>query len=871
MIIDDNENNISYFVLKDSKGNEVHEIEVYLYANIENYHCESDGRLSKYTISPKLPSGLSLSYDGILSGLTNKPLNNTVFTITATGYDTYSLNFTMRVVPCIYGPSTKIELNGDANITLIHDSTVIYDEFVSIRIGLCIPLTDYTYEVICTRLSRDYDCMIAITSENNHHYKLITADLDKKQTGILIMIETAPPKLSILPFQAVPNSLFHLHYDCEGIQYVTQVIPPIGEISVEYHEASIQFQNVPSGIHHLQLVSNNSMGIGTVNFTLAVNTCPDGMTKLDFSRERSDYNNERLEIFDPSNTLVYSTSLRMDTVPQAFFCLEEGKPYHFHMYGLKNSGWIERFPLRIFNSKGDVAHFFMHGNLKESWRHFYFNTLIPYNSSFAFSKQTPSSNWLSKKFKEKWQEGHSASFGNFDSSNHLYLRHTFNIDDLIHYSHFFIDLQYANQVTVYMNEVPLIQTQQPQEISNHRYHLPLSYLQQGTNILAIDIFNTNSSSILAPIVFDITLFMSTSQSFELSTGGSVSSIQPFNDPNHPVEYAFDSNEKTFWNVTGYPASLDYHFSYHEKRCINTILLHQSLYDTPSTFRIEGIEDDNSTTVLYSLSSSIFMTEHSYDLIQFDNTHFYSTYRIVFENSVHSIPMGLSIIKLMYTIPLSCQKRLGISSTALHTSVYKNCKFYQVGKKHIECIEQDNQAFWNDDTSACRSHFPHKPNSFIDSTIMIEGLNIDNFETIKEKLIEIITKHIIVLEEEINFVMLRDISTENAYITEITMRFTVDYRVGDYVHFRLIESFIPSFSQYIQSINPKYSGSFIGEPKLYNPVNWVIVTLVCLLILALLILVIIYVIVRRKPSRSTRKLRKEEKRELLDNYAYIVCF
>ena len=104
-----------------------------------------------------------------------------------------------------------------------------------------------------------------------------------------------------------------------------------------------------------------------------------------------------------------------------------------------------------------------------------------------------------------------------------------------------------------------------------------------------------------------------------------------------------------------------------------------------------------------------------------------------------------------------------------------------------------------------------------------------------------------------------------------MRFTVDYRVGDYVHFRLIESFIPSFSQYIQSINPKYTGSFIGEPKLYSPINWVIVILVCLLILVILIPVIIYAVVRRKPSRSTRKLRKEEKRELLDNYAYIVCF
>ena len=91
-----------------------------------------------------------------------------------------------------------------------------------------------------------------------------------------------------------------------------------------------------------------------------------------------------------------------------------------------------------------------------------------------------------------------------------------------------------------------------------------------------------------------------------------------------------------------------------------------------------------------------------------------------------------------------------------------------------------------------------------------------------------------------------------------MRYTVDYRVGDYVHFRLIESFIPSFSQYIQLINPKYTGSFIGEPKLYSPINWVIVIMVCLLILAILIPVIIYVVVRRKPQDQQENCVKKRK-------------
>lgn len=238
-MIDGEENNITNFVLKDSKGHEVHDLEVYLYADIGSYHCEADGRVTKYTIEPSLPNGLSFSYDGILTGTTYTPMNETVFTITANGYEYYYYEFTMRVVPCKYGPVTLIGMNGDANITLTLNSEVVFDRFVSIRTGMCIPMADFNYDITCTHLSRDHILNIGFTNELGHHIQKVSVELNERQTGILSLIETAPPKLAILPFQAVPHSLFQIHYECIGVQYETHIEPAIGNVLIVYNEGVI--------------------------------------------------------------------------------------------------------------------------------------------------------------------------------------------------------------------------------------------------------------------------------------------------------------------------------------------------------------------------------------------------------------------------------------------------------------------------------------------------------------------------------------------------------------------------------------------------------------------------------------------------------
>lgn len=851
----------------DEDGNEVEEIVATKGMFVGKFYLKlSSEKIKDSSIYPDLPSGMYFNkYDGWFHGVPtvlSEKIDYFISVNTTLG-NTANCTISLAIEACPYGSVKRMRVSRVGNITLSdNDKTVFQGVSEHEYQYFCLPEKEYQYSVTCMDVSLQH-CMFIFVDEDNHFFLVKRFLLGTTISGTVMLAETRPPSLLIQPIVTTKA----IHYRCEGVQHSTWV-EGVDGIRVDASEGILDFSNVPSGVYNLQLVSNNTVGIDRLNFTLAVNECPTNMIQLHV------YHNRAFEFLDfyQDDQMIYGTLESFTSTIDAALCIQSGARYHFHTYGFNGRMWAEQNPLYIQDSFGTIAEF--RSSLVEEERNFYYLLAVPPKSKILFTKKTPEENWAMPRYKAKWSEGVSNEWGDYESNKHVYFRKTFNLASVDHYSFFYVDVSTDDLASIYVNGIEAVKLLQVNNTHHQRVRLPQSILKEGENVIAVDLMLNPSKVNATSIFFDFNLFMVSSQSIQVSGDGFAMSHQPGIDEEHTVQNAFDFNEKTYWNVTGYPASVDYFFPQSQKLVVNSLMIHQSYNDTPSSLRIEGIQDDNATVVLYSHKSRVFMTENLYEYITFNNTQRYHGYRIVFEDSVNHIPIGLCDIRLMYKEPLVCNKRFMLDEAPVGTVIYKNCPIYQVGKKQLQCVEQDYSPVWVDDRTACVSRYPRKPNSFVLSTVTLRGVSSQHFKDIEEKLVELITKNVIVLKEDISFVMLKDLSTSEYNSVQITILFIVDYRIGDYIDYYLKEKFSPKFASLVfEYLGPKYDGYVDGEPKLINPINWVTLLIVLLILLLLVSLITIYVLIRGKSTKNPKKLNRkltkkqnktEEKQVLLED-------
>ena len=845
------------FVMIDKSGKEVKDIVLYLDTNLDKYYCKVSEYVHEYTVDPPLPNRFSLGRDGILVSNPGELLEKTQYTIWANlGTTKVSCNITIAVINCPYDKIYKFDVRSEANVTYTSGERVIYQGLVkNDYVSFCLPYTDYDYTITCLRgIWSSDECLAQFTTTKKQYFKIFEILVGETQSGSVSYVETKPPVLTIKPFITLNSNTNAEVYDCEGAEYNTVVEPSYSWIQVIMDERKLQFTSPPAGVYELSLVSTNSIGSSRVSFTLAVNQCPQGMERINLLRDRSGQNNEFIEVYENGNKL-YATEDASQTAIDAMICVKPNTPYFFHMYGHRDSGWLERIPLVISDDAGTIAEYNIPRGKQEENRNFYYASLVPLNSKLQFTKSTPADNWIMPRFKETWKEAQTENWGSFEANEHLYIRKSFT-PNLDHYSQLFVDLKTDNYATVYLNgrEIGGIKEITPSHYQ--RFLIPLSYIEKE-NLVAVDVKKAPEQVNATSISFDLKVFAVSSMNIQQSVGGTPVSSQAAEDPKYSVMNAFDMKEDTYWNVTAYPASVDYFFSNSQKRVANMLMIHKAYSDSISSMRIEGIRDDNSTVILHTLKSKVFTTEKLFEYVRFDNNDFYRGYRLVIENSAHSTPMGLCDIRFMFANPLSCDKKFGVDTTELDSITYKNCPFYQVGKKQIKCVESEFEAVWVDDRSACLPRHPSRPHSYVDLIFVIDNMLVENFESLKEKMIEMIYNNLLVFGREIHFSMVRDVSTNDLYKTEVTIRFTVDYRIGDYIQYYLEETLQPTFDSLVkQYLGNQYSGSYVEKPRLYTPTNWLVVTIVILVVSICILLIVVYLLVRGKSDNKPKKLRKK---------------
>ena len=130
------------------------------------------------------------------------------------------------------------------------------------------------------------------------------------------------------------------------------------------------------------------------------------------------------------------------------------------------------------------------------------------------------------------------------------------------------------------------------------------------------------------------------------------------------------------------------------------------------------------------------------------------------------------------------------------------------------------------------------------------------------MVEMIMKNITVYENEIEFVMVRDMSGDEMAITRVEVRFVVDKMIGDYIGYH-VGKWRESFGDAVKrTVGDKYEGSIVGSIKLREPINY---TMICIFSAFIIIIAILSLaLYRSRLANEKTKDKKSLKRKTEEN-------
>ena len=787
--------------------------------------------------------------------------------------------FFLEILDCQYGDYLLPYVFGSekGKLDILQDGQIITSTFVdkSKEHGICIPKGTFSYSFNCTSSAvKPYRCSFQIEDEHFNYYLSLYALRYIPVSGTFETKATQKPTIHMRSLIAAYSGQDIREYiEVVGIHANLTISPALPDsITIDQQRSAIIGTIATSGLSVYTITAANEIGEDSFVVTFGIDTCPSNYELVVFRRFGGTAF-DSIQFINPSGEMLFDNDFSYGN-PTYNFCLTPGQYTFNFAYTLQGgTGWDETNPLQIYFDGVLVSNFLLESNITSETRHFNYLYPIQKESSFHTSFEH-ADRWTSSKFKEsQWSEKKAGQWGTYPQGHtSMYLRRSFNIPSLKEYSIMHMNLLSSENLTVYLNERVLFTSGPLPTLT--QFSFSLEEFEKGNNIIAIELKQFNSSSI-DPITFDMNLLMITSECLLRSINGTATDNQPNPTSYYPVSDAFISDSKKYWQINSYPIYGRYTFAHNSKHIMNSVMISKPGIDTPVKFSIQAVNDDNSVVTLASIESRTFFSYGEYKYIHFDNTKAYSAYQILFEETMKNSTMTVHDIHFMACYPNMCNKKWGIPKSTYTTTFYKSCPAFKIGTKQVRCRNVDNQATWVDDLSACIPRNPQKGISFVDWSVRLYNITMGSQKDIIQAMTSLIMKNLRVQEEEIGYVLIRDVSTIDISIVQIDIRFTFELEIGDYI-LKHVKAMIPRFNElvkkYFGSISSSVSGEILDKPTLHTPVNIaLIVTIVVIVILGIILGIYFKVRLSKNPDgsqpkrlRKTLKKRKEEDTSLLSN-------
>ena len=782
----------------------------------------------------------------------------------------WTIPFSITAKECQYGANTYVFADSRMRVTLSYNGTV-YVKGGS-PIAFCIPHLPYHYVLGCPFQSPYSDC--SVTVYHSPSTFLFSEQLTSGSTaeGDFETVETHAPIISFPSIVALPRRA----RDKISVRYTGVVrnvtIQADGEPAFAIDGVNYDLRIIQPRVRLVThtITASNNKGSTSFTFKAGFETCPDGMDFFCFSRngERSI---EYYKATGPEGQV--SCSHPDNNVP----CIcSRGDDISLHMWGVDDNGWRRTTPLLMRDNTDYAMNYYLPAYKSQDTRHVHYHAIVSPNDSLRFFKGKEPAGWNTNNFKDStWSEGTGDVWGNYPDTQSVFFRKSVKAVSTKGVSIVSVTVRVNGDCEMFVNGEKVARVLTNVTVT-HRKFLPVSLFSKKS-VIAVSLKQTNESV----IVFDMSLHTTSSMCMVQSINGIASSndTSPVGGYGPDLAFALDSYDS--WKTSTTPVTLEYSFAHGDMAIVNEIVIPNTKDVIPKSFVFEGLVD-NEVVRLYSHDSEYFMSYGSEQVIRFNNNRFFTSYRFVFiENRSEGgkKELLLSKVRLMLCESVLCKKWLMPTSEA-GAVLYKKCPMGSSGVRAYRCDDVDGVGKWLDDRSACLSSVPRQGISFVDWSFELKYLYYKDWSDVEKSVVEMIMKNITVYENEIEFVMVRDMSGDEMAITQVEVRFVVDKMIGDYIGYH-VGKWRDSFGDAVKrSLGDKYEGSIVGSIKLREPINYVMICVVSVVVIAFALMSLALYRSRlangKTSKRSLKRSGKENKESdvnssLLIALACCVCF
>ena len=845
--------------LEDVRGNIITEVKLVANTTMEPVYCRFSSNYAKYTLDLKLPKGINLDDNkGLITGSPSELFPRTNYTLTAEGYvESATTSFFLSVTSCEYTLLyPKFAYSGSGNFILSKDNNVYYNQTFyareSSKYAICVPPMEYEYMFTCTDSSST--CFFYVEDTQGWVYLNTYAGSELSTQGVM---ETSLSAKAVVSFPSLitiaTNEQINLLIPIRGVRGDISIFPPLPSSLLLKSGAGLLSGRISDAMMQLYTMTvKTPLGDLTTQFTLAVGQCPSNLHPLTIYLNRKNIM-ERWRVFDAQNTLLYDQVTSSDSDTHGV-CWTPGS-YRFELVSFKGVSWSPSSRLDVRDATGVLAEFWLPDGASSVSHSFAWEYVVSQQSEWKMQRGSVDKKWTRVKFNDKkWESGHDGTWGSFSKDiSSVFLRRSFSVDaSKFTFLHLSIKRSDDCEVVAYLNEKEVVHLTGNASTPFMRLTFPVSTLLSNS-VVAMEVRRAVTAQESAPIVFDVVVSAASSGPIVQSVNGLASDNQQGTQTQ--ARSAFDMNTSTYWSATAFPAVLTYTFS-KASVVMNRVAIYNVHYGSFDSLRVEGV-NGNSTVVLYSVEDS-HMMRNGIKILNFDNDQAFPTYQLVFGASSM---ISISDIRFFSVSDRQCTKRWGYPMAWPGETRYGRCSLFTVGMKQMRCVEEDNVVRWEEDRSACVSRLPSRQWSFVDWSFELANVTtIEWNSAVRSTVVQLLTTHMKVAENEIDFLLVRD-TTDSELKLSVISRMTLEAEIGDYIlkHFKLFE---PDFNSELEKVH-KDAAIRIVEMKLREPMNLSSIVDVCVTIAIMLVLMVVeYFVCVRVKSPQTKSLKHLKEGSLL---------
>ncbi|KAK8811560.1 hypothetical protein WA158_003294 [Blastocystis sp. Blastoise] len=679
------------------------------------------GTASYYTISPDLPTGITISEtSGQILGKPTKSIERTQYTVTvhnAGGIATYS--FYLTVPSCIYNSYINLQLTKGTMFYELYDqqdNLLIYQNTTAVStlgVGVCVNLTDINALNIKIGCRSTTGCAITIGREDGYIYTTIPS-IPAGSTSVPSW-NTYPISLQLLPPTAITLSrdsiVAFIKTPLPAVtiavtgQYNSIIITPSLPATMAYNheDHTISGEFWVADVYEYTITAKNDAGETSTTLTFTIQDCASPKQLFILTKKTlASGNEESFSIYStPANQMLYtSPSYGDDSIYSDSICVIPTDMI-VKMKDVQGNGWADGAYLTVKDSGDGQMPTMSASSTSVSSFDVFIDVVYDIDDSNTWniwnSKEDPVANWniMNLDTNNDW-EHKNTNWGIFASTT-IYLQMKFDLSNINRYPLFEMNFLIKEGVIIYMNgervyteNMPATTTITSSTLATNTYQnyierkvsISGSYLKEGVNYLAIEIHQstlTNKNNQLrftmkAQVVTGVTMQQGVlgTQCVKRTINGIITDSESYNMQYYDAERAFDGIYNTTWLETVRNGYIQFQFPYGQREYINKVRLYinpNNRGNAPVSFKLYGINDIYITELLSVNDNNLWNEENKeknyieYDLIESMNT--YNAYKLTIDGVNGGDAIELSEIEY-YT----CQRTF-CSSIDNYPSVYSN--------------------------------------------------------------------------------------------------------------------------------------------------------------------------------------------------------